>query len=310
MDRQYVGIDLHRRRSVVVRMSATGEKLSCVRIANDPRAIAAAVAEAGPEPEVVIEATYGWYWVVDLLQANGARVHLANPQGLNWGQRRVKNDERDAIDLADMLRLGRLPEAWIAPPATRELRELVRYRAKLVALRSGLKAQVHAVMAKEGVLPAQGRMFGPAGNAQLDALAMAPSYTTRVASLRDLIELYDREVGMLEGEIHRQLRGHRGYQAIQGIDGIGPTIAAIFVAEIGDVARFRSAEALCSWAGLTPKHRESDTTVRRGRITKQGSKLVRWAVIEAVSRYHGGPAWPLTSAGSPNGAAPTRRGGR
>jgi transposase len=211
------------------------------------------------------------------------------PRASTGGQRRVKNDERDAIDLADMLRLGRLPEAWIAPPATRELRELVRYRAKLVGLRSGLKAQVHAVMAKEGVLPAQGRMFGPAGNAQLDAMTLGDSYTTRVASLRDLIELYDREVGSLEGQIHRQLRSHRGYQAIQAIDGIGPTIAAILVAEIGDVTRFRSAEALCSWAGLTPKHRESDTTVRRGRITKQGSRLVRWAVIEAVSRYHGGP---------------------
>ena len=101
----------------------------------------------------MIEATYGWYWIVDWLQEQGATVHLANPSGLNWGQRRVKNDERDATDLIDMLRLGRLPEAWIAPPATRELRELVRYRAKLVALRSGLKAQVHAVMAKEGVLP-------------------------------------------------------------------------------------------------------------------------------------------------------------
>jgi hypothetical protein len=81
MDRQYVGIDFHRRRSVVVRMSATGEKLSSVRILNDPVAIAAAVAEAGVDPEVVVEATYGWYWVVDLLQAIGARVHLANPQG-------------------------------------------------------------------------------------------------------------------------------------------------------------------------------------------------------------------------------------
>jgi Transposase len=119
MDRQDVGIDFHRRRSVVVRMSATGEKLSSVRILNDPLAISAAVAEAGSDPEVVVGATYGWYWVVDLLQASGARVHLANPQGLNWGQRRVKNDERDAIDLADMLRLGRLPEAWIAPPAVR-----------------------------------------------------------------------------------------------------------------------------------------------------------------------------------------------
>jgi transposase len=289
MDRQYVGIDFHRRRSVLVRLSATGEKRSSVRVANDPLAIAAAVAEAGPDPEVVIEATYGWYWVVDLLQANGARVHLANPQGLNWGQRRVKNDERDAVDLADMLRLGRLPEAWIAPPEVRELRELVRYRAKLVGLRSGLKAQVHAVMAKEGVLPAQGRMFGPAGNAQLDGMAMADSFTTRVASLRDLIERYDREVGMLEGQIHHQLRHHHGYQAIQAIDGVGRTIAAVLVAEIGDVARFRSAQALCSWAGLTPKHRESDTKTTRGSITKQGSKLVRWALIEAVSRYHGGP---------------------
>jgi transposase len=289
MDRQYVGIDFHRRRSVIVRLDADGEKLATKRMANDPLAIAAAVAEAGPDAEVVLEATYGWYWVVDMLQANGHRVHLASPQGLNWGQRRVKNDERDATDLADMLRLGRLPEAWIAPPATRELRELVRYRAKLVALRSGLKAQVHAVMAKEGVLPRVADMFCQAGNAQLDEMAMAEPYVIRVESLRDLIELYDREVAMLERKIHTELAHHSGYNAIQAINGIGPTIGAILVAEIGDVGRFRSAEALCSWAGLTPRHKESDIKTVRGRITKQGSKLVRWAVTEAVARYRGGP---------------------
>jgi transposase len=215
-------------------------------------------------------------------------VHLANPSGLNWGQRRVKNDERDATDLIDMLRLGRLPEAWIAPPATRELRELVRYRAKLVALRSGLKAQVHAVMAKEGVLPGVSDMFGPAGNVELDQMQLGDAYTIRVESLRDLIELYDREVVMLEAQIRGRLRGDRGYRAIQAINGIGPTMAAILVAEIGDVSRFRSAPALCSWAGLTPKHAESDTTVGRGNVTKQGSRLVRWAVIEGTVRYHGG----------------------
>jgi transposase len=122
------------------------------------------MADAGDAPEVVIEATYGWYWAVDLLQELGATVHLANPQALNWGERRVKNDVVDATDLADMLRLNRLPEAWIAPPAVREARELVRYRAKLVQLRSGLKAQVHAVMAKEGVLPKVTDMFCAAGN--------------------------------------------------------------------------------------------------------------------------------------------------
>ena len=69
----------------------------------------------------------------------------------------------------------------------------------------------------------------------------------------------------------------------------GRTIAAIMVAEIGDVSRFANPQALCSWAGLTPKHHESDTKVRRGRITKAGSKLVRWAAIEAVSNGRGGP---------------------
>jgi transposase len=200
----------------------------------------------------------------------------------------VKNDERDARDLADLLRLGRLAEAWIAPKPVRELRELVRYRAKLVQLRTGLKAQVHAVMAKEGVLPRYTEMFGVAGNAQLDAMQLGDSYTARVESLRDAIIHYDREVLMLERRIHQQLRHDNGYQAIQAIPGVGRTIAAIFVAEIGDVTRFPNAEALTSWAGLAPRHRESDTKVVRGPITKAGSKLVRWAAIEAVTGRRGG----------------------
>jgi transposase len=289
VERQYVGIDFHRRRSVIVRMNAAGERLAVTRVNNDPLAISAAVAEAGPEPEVVIEATYGWYWVVDLLQFLGATVHLANPNALNWGERRIKNDVIDATDLADMLRLNRLPEAWIAPPPIRELRELVRYRAKLVRLRSGLKAQVHAVMAKEGVVPIVSDMFCAAGKAQLDAMELAPNYALRVESLRDLIAIYDREVAMLERDIHRHLRHHRGYTAVQAINGIGRTIAAVLVAEIGDIERFPNPETLCSWAGLTPKHKESDVKTRRGEITKQGSRLVRWCLIEGIARYHGGP---------------------
>ena len=89
-------------------------------------------------PEVILEATYGWYWAADVLEECGATVHLAHPLGNNWGHRRVKNDERDAADLVDLLRIGRLAEAWIAPPALRELR-LVRSRGKLVQLRTGLQ---------------------------------------------------------------------------------------------------------------------------------------------------------------------------
>ena len=282
MGGRYVGIDLHRRRSVIYTMDADGEK---VDLRSDRersvRGCSRRSAQAGADAEVVIEATYGWYWAVDLLRDAGFTVHLAHPSGNDWGNRRVKNDERDARDLVDLLRLGRLAEAWIAPPAVREVRELVRYRAKLVQLRSGLKAQVHAVMAKEGVLPQLDRHVRPGGQRLLDEMELADAYVVRVESLRDLIEVYDREVAMLERKIHEQLRDDPGYQAIQALDGVGRTIAAIFVTEIGDVTRFRSPEALCSWAGLTPRHRESDTKVVRGRITKQGSKLVRWAALEA-----------------------------
>jgi hypothetical protein len=97
MAERYVGIDLHRRRSVIVRMTPAGEVLETVRVDNDPLALSLELAKAGPDPEVVLEATYGWYWAADLLQACGARVHLAHPLGVKmFGYQRVKTDAREA----------------------------------------------------------------------------------------------------------------------------------------------------------------------------------------------------------------------
>jgi transposase len=282
---QYVGIDLHRRRSVIVRMTPQGEQLGWVRVDNDPVALGLELAKAGPDPEVVLEATYGWYWAVDALQAAGARVHLAHPLGVKgFAYRRVKNDVRDAADLCDLLRMGRLPEAYIASPAEREVRELVRHRAKLVALRAGLKAQVHGVLAKQGLLPEVSDVFGQAGMAWLRRAPLDLVYRQRVNSLLELIDAYDGEIEVFRAMIANRFTGHRGYRVIQQISGIGPTFAAIFIAEIGDIGRFSRPEKLTCWAGLTPRHRESDTTIHRGPITKQGATLVRWAAVEACQR--------------------------
>jgi transposase len=281
--RQFVGMDLHRRRSVLVRMTAEGEVLERVRIVNDVEGLAAVIARAGDSPEVVLEATYGWYWAVDALREQGAVVHLAHPLGVKaFEYRRVKNDERDAADLADLLRMGRLPEAWIAPPATRELRELVRHRAKLVGLRSHCKAEVHAVLAKCGVQVAMTDLFGVEGSALLDRLDLAAPYAARIGSLRRIMDALDFEIDHAAGMVRGRLATHPGYAAVQTIPGIGPTLAAVLVAEIGDIHRFARPEQLTCWAGMTPVHRESDVHVHRGRITKQGSRLVRWAVVESV----------------------------
>src|SRR5215467_7177439 len=108
---QVVGMDLHRRRSVLVRMTADGRRLGSARITNSPAGLRTEIARAGKNPKVVLEATYGWGWAADVLAAAGAEVHLAHPLGVKaFSYRRVKNDEKDAADLADLLRMGRLPE--------------------------------------------------------------------------------------------------------------------------------------------------------------------------------------------------------
>jgi transposase len=286
----YVPIDLHRHRSVVMHMADDGEVMGWTRLANDPEALVAEVCKAGEAPEVAIEATYGWYWAVDALSAAGASVHLVAPSKLvAFEGRRVKNDQRDCKVLGDLLRAGMLPEAWISPPEVRQWRELVRYRAKLVAMRSGLKAQTHAVLAKHGIAVPMADLFGVGGRQLLAHLGatdtrLQGAYRQRIESLLVLIDTFSSEIDTLAGEIDERLDGHAGYHAIQALPGIGPVLAAIFVAEIGDVERFASAAHLASWCGLTPRHRESDTSVWRGPITKQGSKLVRWAAIEAAQK--------------------------
>lgn len=287
--RQVVGMDLHRQRSVLVRMTEDGRKLETVRITNSPAALRGVIARAGENPRVVIEATYGWYWAVDTLEAAGAEVHLAHPLGVKaFSYRRVKNDERDCADLADLLRLGRLPEAWIAPVQVRALREVTRYRHKLVGQRTSCKDQVHAVLAKSGIPVTRSDIFGRGGGIWLDGLPLPEPYAGKVASLRALIAVLGGEIARLEEQAAGLLAGDRGYAAIRQLPGIGPVLGAVIVAEIGDVTRFRTPGQLCSWAGLTPRHYESDTRVIRGHVSKQGSRMLRWAVVEAIQRQPAG----------------------
>jgi hypothetical protein len=208
--RQVVGMDLHRRRSVLVRMTEDGRRLETVRITNSAAELRREIAKAGQRPKVVLEAAYGWYWAADALAAAGAEVHLAHPLGVKaFTYRRVKNDEKDSADLADLLRMGRLPEAWIAPAEVRELRELTRYRIKLVRLRTSGKDQVHAVLAKLGVPVTCTDIFGAWGSTWLDGLHLPQPYAGKVASLRQLVGWLSAEISLLDTVIADLLEHHQ-----------------------------------------------------------------------------------------------------
>ncbi len=283
---QVVGIDLHLYRSVIGRIDELGNELGWVRIENDPKALVAECRKAGRGAPVVIEATYGWYWAVDALLAAGFEVHLAHPLGLKAlrKRKRVKTDPRDAYELANLLRLGSLPEAYIAPPDLRELRELVRHRRQLVKLSTSVKAGIRALLAKHNIRLAATQLNSDTATGLLDALVLPGTYAQRLASQRRLMLVLADEIASTEVELHGRLRNHPGYRNLLTVKGIGPILAAVFVAEIGDVTRFPTAGALCCWAGLTPRHYESDKTVHRGHISKEGDALVRWAAVEAIQR--------------------------
>ena len=128
-----------------------------------------------------------------------------------------------------------------SPRRVRELRELTRYRQKLVGLRTSCKDQVHAVLAKLGIPVTCSDIFGTAGSAWLDGLGLPQPYGGKVTSLRHLAGELTTEITMVSEVIADLLAGDRGYRVIQQLSGIGPVLAAVIIAEIGDVHRFQNA---------------------------------------------------------------------
>src|SRR6266852_5587454 len=161
----YLGVDLHRKRSVVAGLAEDGTVLFSRRIASRPEDFRRIFGELEPwSISVAFEATYGWFWFADLLADAGVDAHMAHPlatKAISAG--RVKNDSVDARTLAHLLRTHLLPEAWIAPTEVRERRRLARTRTSLVRIRSRLRCQVHAILADHCVQPPLGSVFGPAG---------------------------------------------------------------------------------------------------------------------------------------------------
>ena len=281
----YVGVDLHRKRSHVVALDPTGQVLVSRRIGNAPVEFLRIFGELEPERvEVVFEATYGWSWFADLLADAGIAAHMAHPLATKAiSAARVKNDAVDAKTLAHLLRTNLLAEAWIAPPEAREARRQVRTRAGLVGMRSRVQSQLHALVADLGIIPELTTLFGPAGRRWLAELQLPAGARGRLDAGLRLIDAITVEVGRADTDLRASFAGDDRIRRLLPIPGVGLVTAATVVAEVCDSQRFPAPERLCSWAGLTPGERTSDTHTRRGHITKQGSRWLPWMLVEAAT---------------------------
>src|SRR5215203_3505985 len=188
----YVGIDLHRKRSQVAVVDERGQQLLSRRLVNDPERFRELLGELAEDASFALEATYGWEWLAELLEAEGRELHLAHPLRTKAiASARVKTDAVDARTLAQLLRADLLPEAYVAPRELRDLRDLLRHRIALTQMRSALKNRVHAMLARHGVQHGHSDLFGKAGAAFLDELVLRQPPRRRLDSVLSLIADFD-----------------------------------------------------------------------------------------------------------------------
>src|SRR5437762_4281331 len=203
---RWVGIDLHRRRSFLTAITEEGEVEFRRRIVNEREAFRECLGDPNGT-HVALEATYGWEWLADLLEDAGYELHLAHPLRTRAiAAARVKTDAVDATTLAQLLRAGLLPEAYIAPRELRDVRELLRHRVTLVAMRSAIKNRVHAILAKHGATHQHADLFGKAGRELLATVELRDAPRQRLNSLLALLEDFDREIDTAAKESDRQAK--------------------------------------------------------------------------------------------------------
>jgi transposase len=290
----YVGIDVHRKRSQVAVGDAGGEVLANRNVPNGAEPILKVIGGLPPGTPTAFEAAFGTGWLVELLEGYGFDPHLVHPLRCKAiASARLKNDKVDAEILAQLLRADLLPEAWIAPPAVRQLRALLRNRVQLVRLRTLLRNRIHAVLADYGHDRPAGCWSGP-GRQWLASLELPAVSREVIEDGLALIDALQVRVDRLDWEIHQRARGDPRVKVLTQLPGVGPFTALVILAEIGDVSRFGSARKLASWAGLTPTVRGSDRVSHYGHISKQGSVWLRWALCEAAQTAKRSPQFAAT----------------
>jgi len=279
----YAGLDLHKNFSVITTMNAQGkEMVKQKKLPNNGEIIE--LFQGFNEPvTLAMEATRSWYWLYDLLEENGIEVKLSHPLKTKAiASAKVKNDKIDSRILAHLLRTELLPLSYVPPKPVRMHRELLRYRASLVKIQTGVKNRVHAILAKNNITHNFSDLFGKQGKAFLTSLSLSETYRMAVDGYLSVLDELEQQIKAVNKRIVVSVKDDEDTGLLMTIPGVGYYSALLIKSEIGDINRFPSAKQLCSYAGLTPSTYSSGNTTFHGHITKQGSKWLRWIAAEAI----------------------------
>jgi transposase len=283
--RLYTGIDLHSSNSYLAIIDENGKRVFKKKLPNDLEQILSALAVYKDSMiGTVIESTYNWYWLVDGLMAEGYKVHLANPTEIKqYKGLKYSDDQHDAFWLAEMLRLGILPEGYIYPKEDRSIRDLLRKRSHLVKLRSSLIISLQNIISRSN-----GFNLKTQDVKMLSEDRVTP-YLTGNEDLalsgmisKEAIDFLTRQIKKIESVIVNRVELEPSYTKLLSVFGIGKILAITIMLETGPISRFAKVGNYVSYCRKVSSKWLSNDKVKGKGNKKSGNKYLAWAYSEAA----------------------------
>jgi len=281
----YCGIDLHGNNSVVVVIDADDRVVVRRRVDNELCRIAAVLAPHRRHlVSVVVESTYNWYWLVDGLKDLGYRVKLAHATALEpYKGLKHADDASDARWLAQLERLGILPQGHVHPPALRAVRDMLRRRGRLVRQHTANLLSIQTTVAR-----CTGRRLSGNGIKRLRpetvaALGLDDGAAASVEATLSVMAAQQAAIARLERAVLGAVRGDAAFGRLLAVAGIGPVLGLTITLETGDVGRFRGPGNYVSYCRASGTAWLSNGKRKGQGNAKCGNKYLDWAYVEAAN---------------------------
>jgi transposase len=281
----YSAIDLHSTNSYLAIIDGRGKRIFNEKLPNDIITISQRLELfSGTLQGVVVESTYNWYWLVDGLMAEGYAVHLANPSAIQQyrGMKHV-DDKHDAFWLAEMLRLDILPEGYIYPKDERPIRDLLRKRRHLVALRSSMLISLKNIITRNsGITIKTNDIKRLRENRVQPLLADNEDLALAGQVSKDSIDFLTHQIRNIETFLERKLELKDAYKDLVTVPGIGKILGLTIMLETGPIERFEKVGNFSSYCRLVDTRWTSNDKTKGKGNKKNGNKYLSWAFSEAA----------------------------
>ncbi len=283
--RLYGAIDLHSTNNVTVLINEQASVVYQKRLANDLAVVLEQLAPYAASLEgVVVESTYNWYWLVDGLIEQGHKVHLANTAAIRqYEGLKYTDDHSDARWLAEMLRLGLLPEGYIYPREERAVRDLLRKRGQLVRQRTANLLSIQSLLSRN-----TGRSISANGvkrlkAEELHALGLAAEVALAVKASLSAMRALEAEIACLEAAVKERMKLRPAFHWLRTVPGIGEILALTIMLETGDIRRFSRAGRFASYCRCVKSEKLSNGKRKGSGNAKNGNRYLAWAFVEAAN---------------------------